>query len=78
MAVSCVVYSSTLKLEIIYFSETSIDFQQTTRCYNPEDKTLHSHRCDNLISNLHFELGKNELVTYQRLCLKGAHPTFQF
>jgi hypothetical protein len=65
-------------MEIIRFSETSVDFQQTILCYIPEDKTLHSERCDNVISNLHFELGKNELVAYQRLCLEGVHATFQF
>jgi hypothetical protein len=30
----------TLKMEAIYSSETSVDFQQTTRRYIPEDSTL--------------------------------------
>jgi hypothetical protein len=45
---SCSVYSSTLKVEEICPSETSADFQRTTRRYIPEDRTLHcrytSHR----------------------------------
>jgi hypothetical protein len=31
-------------------SETSVDFQRTTRRYIPEDRTLRNHRCENLIS----------------------------
>jgi hypothetical protein len=30
-------------------SETSVDFQRTTRHYISEDSTLHNHRCENLI-----------------------------
>jgi hypothetical protein len=43
-------YSSTLKMEATCSSETSVDFQRTTQRYNPEDKTLHNHRCENLKS----------------------------
>jgi hypothetical protein len=39
---------STLKMEAIYSSETSVDTQQTTQRYIPEDGTLHNHRCENL------------------------------
>jgi hypothetical protein len=35
-------YSSVLKTEAIYLSETSVDFQRTTRHYIPEDTTLHA------------------------------------
>jgi hypothetical protein len=31
-------------------TETSNDFQWITRCYIPEDRTLHNYRCDNLKS----------------------------
>jgi hypothetical protein len=41
---------STLNMEAIYSSETSVDTQRTTRCYIPEDDTLHSHSCENLKS----------------------------
>jgi hypothetical protein len=34
-------YSSTLKMEATYSSETSVDFQWTTLRYVPEDRTLH-------------------------------------
>jgi hypothetical protein len=39
--ISCSAYSSTLKMEAICSSETSVDFQQTTRRYFPKDSTLH-------------------------------------
>jgi hypothetical protein len=48
--VSCSAYSSTLKMEAICSSETSVDFQRTTQRYIPEDGTLHNHRCENLKS----------------------------
>jgi hypothetical protein len=36
--------------EEICSSETSVDFQRTTRRYIPEDSTLHNYRCENLKS----------------------------
>jgi hypothetical protein len=42
--------SSTLKMEAICSSETSVDTQRTTRRYIPEEDTLHNHRCENLKS----------------------------
>jgi hypothetical protein len=45
--VSCSAYFPTLKMEAICSSETSADFQRTTRRYIPEDIT-HNHRCKNL------------------------------
>jgi hypothetical protein len=48
--VSCSAYSSILKMEAIYSSETSIDFQRTTWRYIPEDSIVHNHRCENLKS----------------------------
>jgi hypothetical protein len=41
---------STLKMEAILSSETSVDTQRTTRRYIPEDGTLNNHRCENLRS----------------------------
>jgi hypothetical protein len=41
---------STLKIEVTCFSETSVNFQRTTRRYIPEDSTLHNYRCENLKS----------------------------
>jgi hypothetical protein len=36
----CLAYPSTLKIEVICSSETSVDFQRTTRGYIPEARTL--------------------------------------
>jgi hypothetical protein len=37
-------------MEALRTTETSVDFQPTTRCYIPEDNTLHNDRCVNLKS----------------------------
>jgi hypothetical protein len=42
--------SSTLKMEAICSSETSVDTQRTTRCHIPEDDTLHNQHCEDLKS----------------------------
>jgi hypothetical protein len=42
--------SSTLKMEAICSSETSVETQRTTRRQIPEDDTLHNHRCENFRS----------------------------
>jgi hypothetical protein len=42
--------SSTLKMDTICSSETSVETQRTTRRHIPEDYTLHNHRCENLKS----------------------------
>jgi hypothetical protein len=47
--VSCLVYSSILKIYATCSSETSVDFQWTTQCHIPEDRTLHNHPCQNLL-----------------------------
>jgi hypothetical protein len=55
--VSCVAYSSTLKMKAISSSRISVDFHRTTRrCIPegrtrlsiPENRTLQKHRCENL------------------------------
>jgi hypothetical protein len=51
LLVSCWGYSYTLKMETIRSSEASVEFYQTTRHYNSEDRTLYSHRCENVKSN---------------------------
>jgi hypothetical protein len=43
-------FFSTLKIEAICSSETSVDTQRTTRRYILEDGTLHNHHCENLKS----------------------------
>jgi hypothetical protein len=53
---SCLAYSSTLKTEETCPSETSVDFQRTTRQYIPEDRTVHDNRYENLQSYIIFHL----------------------
>jgi hypothetical protein len=48
--VSCLAYSSTLKMEATYCSETLNDFQRSAQHYIPEDRTLHKRCCENLES----------------------------
>jgi hypothetical protein len=63
---SCSAHSSTLKMEAICSSETSGNFQRATRCYIPEERTLHNHRCENLKSlttsfiNIHWALWRKK------------------
>jgi hypothetical protein len=40
MLVSCLAYFSALNMEVTCFSKTSVDFQQNTLYYIPEDRTL--------------------------------------
>jgi hypothetical protein len=39
-----------LMMEAARTSETLVNFYQTTRCYNPEDSHLYTHRRENLKS----------------------------
>jgi hypothetical protein len=39
-------------MEAARTSETLVNLYQTTRCYNPEDSHLHTHRRENLESYL--------------------------
>jgi hypothetical protein len=52
MLVSCLVYSSTLKMGTICSLEMSLDFHRNTRYCNSEDRTLYNNRCGNLKSNM--------------------------
>jgi hypothetical protein len=36
------------EMEVICFSETSVDFQWTTRLHIQEDNAVHKHRWENL------------------------------
>jgi hypothetical protein len=44
----CSTVAIALMLEAARTSETLLNFYQTTRCYNPEDSNLHTHRRENL------------------------------
>jgi hypothetical protein len=50
MLVSCLAYSSTMNMETICSSQTSVDFQRTTTRYIPRGRTLQNHRRENLKS----------------------------
>jgi hypothetical protein len=50
MLVSCLVYSSDLKMKATCPSKTSVDFQWTTQLYDSEDRTSQNHCCDKLRS----------------------------
>jgi hypothetical protein len=45
-----------LMMEAARSSETLVNFYQTTRCYNPEDSHLRTHRRENLKSYLEIEM----------------------
>jgi hypothetical protein len=45
-------YSLSLKMEVTCSPEISVDIHWTTRHYIPKDRTLHSHCCENLKSNI--------------------------
>jgi hypothetical protein len=51
MLISCLAYSSVVKLKAACSYETSAHFQRTTWCHRPEDRTFHNHRCANLKSD---------------------------
>jgi hypothetical protein len=45
MLVSRLEYSSTLRLEVKYSSESSVRFQRNTQLYIPQDRTLQTPKC---------------------------------
>lgn len=65
--VSCLTYSSTLKM-VISSSETSIGVQRTTRRYMPEDRTLVAMRTPDPTNTL-ILLTYN--IQYYTFCFKG-------
>jgi hypothetical protein len=44
--------ASSLMIEAVSSSETSVNMHQTTWCYIPEDGHVHAHHCENLKSRL--------------------------
>jgi hypothetical protein len=52
MLVSCLSYTSTLKMEATCSSETVVDFRQITWCNIPEDRTLQSNRMTSVLCPL--------------------------
>jgi hypothetical protein len=50
-------------MEAACSSKTSVDFQWTTWCYIPEDRTCHNHHCTNLKFYKMFFVIKGPLLT---------------
>jgi hypothetical protein len=80
--VSCLAYSSSMKMKETYPSETSVDFQQNTRHYIPEDRIFHRVYCFScgLFSALHiFVLCETDITivkvgkTWKRQRSHGIH-----
>jgi hypothetical protein len=63
-------YSSVLKVEVIYSSKT-LGFLLTTRHYNSEDNSLHSHHCENLKSNIITKICANIAYTSKKFSCFG-------
>jgi hypothetical protein len=61
--VSCFAYSSALKTEAIYSSETSVDFHLTSQRYIPEDRT-HLYQLTELKKNIDIEKINFKYVLY--------------
>jgi hypothetical protein len=69
-------------MEAVHTSETSVNFNMTTRRYIPENSKLHTRRCDNLkshtqeiISNASVEFGSdNDHVTYNDYVTRTTGP----
>jgi hypothetical protein len=66
MLVPCLAYFSNLNMEVIRSTEISIIFNWTTRGYTPEDRTLHSHRRE----NLRFNCSYYNIIIIQYLLLR--------
>jgi hypothetical protein len=78
--VPCSASSSTLKMETICSSETSVDFRRTTPRYIPEDSTLHNHLCENFKSYMALDKLRSprEWPTHVIEWKGGSCPTFCF
>jgi hypothetical protein len=68
--VSCLVYSSTLKMEATYSSKTSVDFQRTTRRYIPEDRTLGIETEVSILWHINSNSGERAIRYFFWTCLK--------
>jgi hypothetical protein len=60
----CLPHSLTLKVKVTCSSETSVDFQRTTRRCILEDRSIHNHRCENLKCYLSAVVHKTYYLTW--------------
>jgi hypothetical protein len=73
MLVSCLAFSSTLKMETACSFEMSVDFQRITWRYILEGRTLHNHHCENLRSYIYLKATRNFPT---EAAGTSSHPTF--
>lgn len=62
---SCLVYTSTLKIEVACSSGKLLDFNHTTRRYIPEDRNLHYHSYKNLRPS-------QSVYAFHTLCMRAT------
>jgi hypothetical protein len=55
------------KRRATYSSETSVDFQQTTCRYTPEDSSAHNHCCENLKSYKFIDVSEERTASIFRI-----------
>jgi hypothetical protein len=63
--ISRLVYFLTLNMEVTCSSETSVDFQLTTRRYISEYRTLHNNSWENLKSYTFFSFTDSVIVVFE-------------
>jgi hypothetical protein len=63
MLVSCLAYSSTLKMKATYSSEMSVSFQRTAWRHIPAERTLRNYLCENLSSYIRILISATFLDT---------------
>jgi hypothetical protein len=56
-----------------FLSENGLIFIKPTRCYIPEDKHVHTHRCENLKSYKVKKLGTTRKMDFEILLTKKGH-----
>jgi hypothetical protein len=58
LVVDCLAYTSTVKMEAIISSQTTMDYQNTRR-HAPDDTTPHCRRCEDPDSSITHDAPKN-------------------
>jgi hypothetical protein len=71
----CKVMSLSRSPTIVFSDQSLVNIYQTTRCYNPEDSNLHTHRRENLKSDQSLFL-LSDVLGYAR-SLANHHPSYR-